>query len=102
MQKIVPRARSKNGAKEIAENGEWEFQSFTYEETYDPELNLTKIIYTLRFRKKISVFSFVHYHADRHSGCSKLFDFSDSSRVWREDTILFDLILDLHGIFDPV
>ncbi|XP_078340795.1 acetylcholine receptor subunit alpha-like [Crassostrea virginica] len=52
MQKIVPRARSKNGAKEIAENGEWEFQSFTYEETYDPEFNLTKIIYTLRFRRR--------------------------------------------------
>ena len=52
--------------------------------------------------KKISIFSLVHYHADRHSGCSKLLDFSDSSRVLIEDTILFDLILDLHGIFDPV
>ncbi|XP_078340957.1 neuronal acetylcholine receptor subunit alpha-7-like [Crassostrea virginica] len=56
MQKIVPRARSKNGAKEIAENGEWEFQSFTYEETYDPEFNLTKIIYTLRFRRRYRYF----------------------------------------------
>lgn len=56
MQKLVPRARSVNEVKGIAENGEWEFQNFTYEENYDAEFDLTKIVYTLEFQRRYRYF----------------------------------------------
>lgn len=46
----------KNEVKGIAENGEWEFQNFTYEENYDAEFDLTKIVYTLEFQRRYRYF----------------------------------------------
>lgn len=56
MQKLVPRARSVNEVEGIAENGEWEFQNFTYKEYYDAEFDLTKIMYTLEFQRRYRYF----------------------------------------------